>query len=339
MEPFRYHVYACQQETPGTSLPCCSGRRSAQVLEALRTMRRVTLVVALAAVAPVARAQVTLPAVNLGDTSFEDGIAFPGVLVEEILGYASANQFRDVHGEKVPGSNSVTAISGVTHVAWISDWRLLGANYGVEVLLPLVDVDLRTSFGPNGRERGLGDITVSPLVLQWGAKTVLGMPLFQRFVLDVGLPTGSYSASRAVNPGANVYTVNPYYAFTLVATSRLEISGRLHYLWCSENDDPFVALGAGSVQPGQAVHANAAASYEVAEGVRIGISGYALRQVTNDRIDGKSIQGSAEQVFGVGPGLRLGARGLWLYLNGYVETGAENRQAGAKFVFRLSKSL
>jgi (2Fe-2S) ferredoxin len=36
MEPFRLHVYACQQEKPGTSAPCCSARGSAQVLEALR---------------------------------------------------------------------------------------------------------------------------------------------------------------------------------------------------------------------------------------------------------------------------------------------------------------
>ncbi len=35
MEPFRYHVYACQQEKPGLS-PCCSGRGSAAVLDALR---------------------------------------------------------------------------------------------------------------------------------------------------------------------------------------------------------------------------------------------------------------------------------------------------------------
>jgi (2Fe-2S) ferredoxin len=35
MEPFRYHVYACQQEKPGGA-PCCSGRGSAAVLEALR---------------------------------------------------------------------------------------------------------------------------------------------------------------------------------------------------------------------------------------------------------------------------------------------------------------
>lgn len=36
MEPFRYHVYACQQEKPGTTLPSCSARGSAQVLDALR---------------------------------------------------------------------------------------------------------------------------------------------------------------------------------------------------------------------------------------------------------------------------------------------------------------
>lgn len=36
MEPFRYHVYACQQEKPGTTAPCCSARGSAQVLDALR---------------------------------------------------------------------------------------------------------------------------------------------------------------------------------------------------------------------------------------------------------------------------------------------------------------
>ena len=36
MEPFRYHVYACQQEKPGTSAPCCSARGSGEVLEALR---------------------------------------------------------------------------------------------------------------------------------------------------------------------------------------------------------------------------------------------------------------------------------------------------------------
>ncbi len=36
MEPFRYHVYVCQQEKPGTTLPSCSARGALQTLEALR---------------------------------------------------------------------------------------------------------------------------------------------------------------------------------------------------------------------------------------------------------------------------------------------------------------
>ena len=35
MEPFRYHVYACQQEKPG-SAPCCAARGAAATLDALR---------------------------------------------------------------------------------------------------------------------------------------------------------------------------------------------------------------------------------------------------------------------------------------------------------------
>ena len=35
MEPFRYHVYACQQEKPD-SAPCCAARGAAATLDALR---------------------------------------------------------------------------------------------------------------------------------------------------------------------------------------------------------------------------------------------------------------------------------------------------------------
>lgn len=35
MEPFRYHVYACQQEKPGDA-PCCTARGAAATLDALR---------------------------------------------------------------------------------------------------------------------------------------------------------------------------------------------------------------------------------------------------------------------------------------------------------------
>src|SRR3974377_2448049 len=76
-----------------------------------------------------AAAQVTLPPVNLGTTSFEDGIAFPGWLIEEMPNYYRATDWRDSHGNTIPGANSATVISSMTHVAYISKLRVLGGYY------------------------------------------------------------------------------------------------------------------------------------------------------------------------------------------------------------------
>jgi hypothetical protein len=282
-------------------------------------------------------ADIPLPPVNLGDTSFEDGIAFPGWLVEETIGYYHAGQLNDHRGEKIPGSNKLTSVSATTHIAYISKLRLLDGFYGAEMLFPLADVDLDTGFGPKDRERGVGDLIVSPFILQWTDHKLFGMPYFHRFVFSVTLPTGKYDRNRPVNIGNNVASINPYYAFTIVPADKLELSARLHYLWNSENDDPFVGLGAGTVQPGQAFHANYAASYEVVKGLRLGINGYALQQLTEDKVDGRSQANFEERVFGIGPGIKWSGNGLSLYLNSYFETGAEDRPEGTKVVFRLSK--
>ena len=284
---------------------------------------------------------IPLPPVNLGDTSFEDGIAFPGWLTEETIGYYHSGQFNDHRGEKIPGSNRLTTVSATTHIAYLSKYKLFGGFYGAEILLPLADADVDTSFGPKDRERGVGDLIVSPFILQWTDHKLFGMPYFHRFVFDMTLPTGSYDRNRPVNVGSNLVSVNPYYAFTILPTEKLELSARLHYLWNSENDKPFVGAGAGTVQPGQAFHANYAASYEVVKGVRFGVNGYVLQQLTEDKVDGHSQANSEERVFGIGPGIKLDSRssGVSLYVNSYFETGAENRPEGTKVVFRLSKTF
>lgn len=282
-------------------------------------------------------ADISLPPVNLGDTSFEDGIAFPGWFAEETISYYHAGQINDHQGDKIPGANKLTSVSATTHLAYISHLRLLDGFYGAEILLPLADVDLNTSFGPKDREQGVGDLIVSPFILQWTDHKLFSMPYFHRFVLSATLPTGEYDRNRPVNIGSNVVSINPYYAFTIMPNDKLELSARLHYLWNSQNDDPFVGLGAGTIQSGQAFHANYAASYEVIKGVRLGINGYALQQLTKDKVDGRSQANSEERVFGIGPGIKWSGNGLSLYLNSYFETGTENRPEGTKVVFRLSK--
>jgi hypothetical protein len=280
---------------------------------------------------------IPLPTVNLGDTSFQDAIAFPGWLVEETFSYYHANQFNDYQGHDRPGSNRLTIMSAVTHVAWISNFRLLGGFYGAEILVPLAVLDFKTEFGPNDRDHGLGDISVSPFFIQWPEHTLFGRPFFQRLDLLFKLPTGDYSSHSAVNVGSNIYSFNPYYAVTLAPTPRLEFSSRLYYLWNSENDDPFFKLRANNTQPGQAFHVNAAASYEIFKDFRAGVAGYALQQITDDKVDGNDQVHSKERVFGIGPGFKYKLDTWLLYLNSYYETGAENRPEGVKVVFRISK--
>ena len=147
------------------------------------------------------------------------------------------------------------------------------------------------------------------------------------------MPTGKYSDRRPVNIGNHFVAVNPYYAFTY-RRKKVEFSARLHYLWNSINNDPFVGFGIKSMQPGQAFHVNYATSYEVLNNVRLGFNGYWLQQVTDHRTNGIAVRNSLERTVGLGPGIQLGGRG-----NSYMETDVHNRPSGIKVTFRISKAL
>jgi hypothetical protein len=81
-------------------------------------------------------AQVQLPTVNLGDTNFEDGFAGPGFLLEEFPDVYIADTLKDSKSATVPGSNTLTAISTTSHLAYVSNKRLFGAWIGAEFLVP-----------------------------------------------------------------------------------------------------------------------------------------------------------------------------------------------------------
>lgn len=159
-------------------------------------------------------------------------------------------------------------------------------------------------------------------------------------MFDVIVPAGKYSDTRPVNIGSNVVSFNPYYCFILMPSDKLEISARLPYLWNSQNNGPFVGVGLKSVQPGQAFHQNFAASYKVAKAVRVGGNGYALEQITDNRINRGSQPGSLERVIGLGPGMELHpTKTFSIYLDCYFEAAVRNRPQGTLYVLRLSKTF
>jgi len=295
------------------------GRRIAGVAAAVRTVALLIAVAFWASATPgVCFAQVQLPAVNLGETNFEDGFAAPGWLINDRRPVNVAGELRDGHGNPVPGRNRLITDSTTTHVAFISKKRVLGGWLAGEALQPLVDVDLQLANGTSSRVRGFGDLTFGP-GLQWAPKKIGSGVFVHRFVFDVTVPTGTYNDRRPVNIGNHFVVVNPYYALTY-ERKKIEFSARLHYLWNSANNDPFAEFGIRNMQPGQAFHVNYATSYELWKNVRLGFNGYWLQQVTDDRINNVHVPYSRERTVGLGPGLQLGSRDIWFRLNGYLET-------------------
>jgi len=299
----------------------------------LKPLQYVLFLILLPATPLVAQTHVAEPAVNLGDTSFLDGIAGPGGVLEEIGDGAHEGTIVDGSGNPVSGTDTVNSISQLTHIAWITHKTILGGWYGTEVVAAAAHVNA----GSMGQSGGWGALTVSPFILQWSERKIGNVPIDQRVVFDFDLHVGAYTRSSVVNIGANAFTVHPYYAITAFPAKRIETSWRVHYLWNSTNDSPPSATGAQSMQAGQAIHFNATTAYNFGKHLWLGPNAYYLRQISDGRINGVPLRNSPEQVAAIGPGMVWNSGKWFFYANGYHEFGVKNRPDGNKLVLRVEK--
>jgi len=273
------------------------------------------------------------PAVNLGLTSFLDGgpPAGPGIYFQEYLQFYSADKLADFAGP--PATSETDVFLSLSQLIYQSDQELLfGGKWGLNLMLPYVDID--NNMLPH--QSGFGDVLVGPF-LQWDPVMGKNGPLFmQRVELQFILPTGSYSATKALNPGSNFFSFNPYWSGTLFVSPKLTLSTRLHYLWNAKNDDPFVGLGVNDTQAGQAVHGNFSAAYEIIPKIfRLGVNAYYFKQIGSSEANGTKVSGK-EKVLGIGPGAMLSfSQDTHLFFNAYFESNAEYRPEGDRYVLRL----
>jgi len=271
------------------------------------------------------------PSVNLGFTSFLDGAppAGPGFYFAEYLEYYTADKLADL---PVPNPDIDVWVSLNQFIYQSNQKLLFGGKWGLDVIVPVVSLD-SSPLPDNGT--GLGDILVGPF-LQWDPIMGKNGPVFMhRIELQTIWPTGKYDNEKALNPGSNFFSFDPYWAGTFVITPKWTASWRAHYLWNAENDDPAVP-GADETKAGDAIHVNFASSYEVLpKKLRVGVNGYYLKQLSDSEVDGVEVPGK-EQVFAIGPGaLWSFSQHTHLFFNAYFETSVENRPEGDAFILRL----
>lgn len=279
-----------------------------------------------------------LPGVNTGATSFEDGGGGIGHMFQTSTSRFDATRSYDAFGDRRALDYDRSLWVSRLHYAYTSNREGLGGNLGVEVIVPLLDLDL--AVGPARIEAsGIGNPSIGGYV-QWRDQRLFGKRLDSRFSLAVSLPLGKYHRDDAANVGSDYYSINPYYAFTWRGSDTWEISGRLMYLWNSASTDPETRLHAihgepvRRIQPGQALHYNLSTSHALNDHWRLGMAMYHLQQTSADRINGHAQADSRERLLGIGPGVQWRRRQHRVIGNYYVEGMAKNRAAGSQLVAR-----
>lgn len=304
-----------------------------------------------------------LPAVNLGATSFVDGMppAGPGLYLMQYVQYYGANRIKDGNGETIPlPGPDLDAWTSITQIIKMWDVDLGGgAKPALDILIPVVDLDLDFASpipGPTANSGGLGDILIGPAI-QFAPIMGKKGPLFvQRLEAQFILPTGDYDQANEINPGSNFFTFSPYWSGTMFLGPKMSASVRAHYLWNGTNDDPALSTRANTTRAGEAFHMNFTFSREIlpcgmpspppcdaapsagpppGPRFRVGINGYYLKQTTDVEVNGVELAGFREQVFGIGPGCIFSlSPEKHFFFNSYWEDAAENRTEGYRMTMR-----
>ena len=302
------------------------------------------------------------PVYNLGLTNAMDGaIPGPGIYAMAYAQFYSGNKI-EVNGDVPEPVNSIlsdteiTSMAAVWQIAYISKLEVLGGFFGWNIVIPVVVINSKGPINSFVQELpipgtqientgGLGDIITGP-VFQWSGKSLFGKPYFHRVELDVIVPTGKYSDEYLINPGSNIVTFNPYYAFTLFPTPKTDFSMRIHYAWNSTNNSPYVSLYGpdASLKPGQNIHFNYTLQQNVYKTLWAGISGYCMWQLNDDDLENTALADTPladalvqkEQVFSIGPIFSLTPlKNLLISWASVWEMGAKNRPEGFKTTFKV----
>ena len=263
----------------------------------------------------------------------------PGLYLKNYLLYYHAGVFRDSQGENAGLGADIDALVFTPRLIWMTGQKVLGADYGMDFLVPIVyqDVELRRA-GPSGmkdNDFGFGDLMIEPIDLAWhGVRWDIGA------AYALWMPTGKYDRARPgsnhlATPGkdfwTNMFTLGGTYYFDeektwhASALSRYEIHSRKDHT---------------DVKPGQNIVLEWGVGKTLAKIWDVGITGYAQWQLTND--SGSDVpwdKGLHDRVAAIGPEVSvfippiksiLSVRAAW-------EFSAVDRPEGTTVVLTFTK--
>lgn len=245
----------------------------------------------------------------------------PGVYFRDYNFFYFADNFKDLG---VPFD--IFAYINAPRVIWMTDVKILGANYGMDLIVPFAYLDWK--LGTRDSYFGLGDIQIEPLLLSWH---------FKQFDLAGGYavwaPTGDYSRNRPdfVSKGfwSHMLTLGGTWYPDEQKTWAISLLNR--YEICHEQEQTHT-------DPGQVYTIEWGFSKSLSKTVDVGLIGYYQQQVTEDTGPNK-FSDKLDRKVGVGPEISAVCPklGLITSLRYAYEFGAVERPEGHLVTLTLTK--
>lgn len=226
----------------------------------------------------------------------------------------------------VPPESHGELVANVFRLVYSTKVQVLGANWGVQVVIPLVYAGTHLAPLPvSDYQFGVGNIAFNPLILAWH----LG-EYHITTGLDIIFP-GTYSRTNLASPSQNYFTFEPVLGLGWMPKWGLGVNIKMMYDFPTNNTNPI--LGRDYYHSGQAFHFDYCVDYAVMPNLRLGAAGFYYIQTTPDTMDGVRIGNQGRQ-FALGPAIKYDYRRWSFCFIPQFEMATLNRPEGQRYWVR-----
>jgi hypothetical protein len=206
----------------------------------------------------------------------------PGFYFRDYNMFYSADRFEDG-----PPSFDIFAYINAPRLIWMTDHKILGADYGMDLIVPFGYMDWDAGAGSDSYT-GIGDIQLEPLLLSWH------LPQFDIAAgYAVWVPMGDYTPTRpdvlAKGFWSHMLTLGGTWHIDAEKTWALSLLNR--YEFCQEQEKT-------NIDPGQVYTLEFGLSKALSKTIDVGLVGYWQQQTTED--DGLTATSLLDRKIGLG---------------------------------------
>jgi hypothetical protein len=251
----------------------------------------------------------------------------PGFYLRDYNAFYSAGRLNQPNGHKVPVDFDALVYANVIRGIWVTDFQVLGGNFFMDALVPLLQTDIKVNGAQDG-DFGLGDICIEPAAISWH-----GPQWDAAFGYGLWMPTGD-SQPGSAEPGkgfwGHMITAGGTVYFDQEKTWALSLLNR--YEINTEQRDT-------DITPGHVWTLEWGLSKKLNPVVEVGVAGYYQLQTTKDSGDHASDE--RDQVLAFGPEVCLVCPDLGLItsLRYNIEVMAKDRPQGQTVTLTLTKAF